>query len=167
MQLLVTFTILPLCAWAKKVWTRGRLQSRVVAEEKTDHLLVPNYDCTIFFRSSCPYKRASCFTFPSRSVWRLWEHWTSVEQQIAAPVSNGNIPDSDWITGWTVKGFVVRLRIRTSVLKLVWKIALGTSVCLSACKTLAPTRRICMKFDIWGFSKIWRGNSVSFTIWPE
>ena len=73
------------------------------------------------------------------------------EQRIAAPVSNSIIPDSDWVTGWKVKGFVFRFPIRTSILKRVWKIALGTSVCLSACKTLAPTRRIFMKIDIWGF----------------
>ena len=60
-----------------------------------------------------------------------------VEQRIAAPVSISNISDSDWVTGWTAKRFIVRLRIRTSILKRICRIALGTSVCPHAKSSLS------------------------------
>jgi hypothetical protein len=78
------------------------------------------------------------------------------EQGIAAPVSNSSIPGSDWVTGWTAKGFIVRFRIRTSILKRICKIALGTSVCPHA-KSWLPLDGFF--FENWYlriFSKIWR-----------
>ena len=66
---------------------------------------------------------------------------------------------------WSVSREFAKLRKATSnFAKLV---SFSVSIRPSVCNNSVPTGRILMKFDIWGFSKISRENSVLNKIWRE
>ena len=96
----------------------------------------------------------------SRS-WRELNPDSFVAKSIAQPL--------DWLMGKTAYWSVSReyAKLRKATINFAKSVSLSVSIRPSTCNNSVPTGMIFMKFDIWGFSKICRENSLLNKIWRE